>query len=490
MKPANCRNYSFGKSVSLFARALVVAGFLFCTFRADAQLGFGSGWTNPYTALDTWSFQDHTNWTSDNGYAPVSFTNLNFSYLGNGNALLVNTNLPAWLQYNVYENDGTTNLTVDQGTVMFWFAPSSWSGTNAGGIGPYDYGRLFEAGSYTPDSSYGLWSIYVDPAGANIYFSTQTNDLSSNLTTYITYPISWTTNYFHFVTLTYSATNTALYLDGVLATNGPGVTVYPGPDVLTNGFHIGSDSNGVYQAFGLFNSVATYNVPMDADTIQRIFNDEYVYYEIDPFNTAMSIASATSYPSDNSTTFDIISGIGNLIWVTNAATCVYGSTANQVWFTNITSKVVSNGTVNVTFTIEGGWDAVAYDVFANGTLAAPLTNAVWAWLGQGYHCNTYTININSADAFLILGTAQDTSGSGLTDAYENLVMHVSPSGSQSDAYGVPYAWYAEFGLSASSALLDPDQDGLLNYQEYQYGTRPTTSEGFSVWTTGNYSSIP
>ena len=63
--------------------------------------------------------------------------------------------------------------------------------------------------------------------------------------------------------LTYSATNTALYLDGALATNGPALTIYPGPDVLTNGFYIGSDSNGVYQAQGLFNSVVTYNDPLD-----------------------------------------------------------------------------------------------------------------------------------------------------------------------------------------------------------------------------------
>ena len=164
-----------------------------------------------------------------------------FAILATAASLVVDTNVPAWLQYNVYENDGTTNLTVDSGTVTFWFAPSSWSSTNAGGTGPGEYGRLFEVGSYTPDSSYGWWSIYVDDGGNNIYFSAQTNDLSSSLTTYLSAPISWTTNYFHFVALTYSATNTALYLDGVLATNGPGVTVYPGPDVLTNGFYIGSD---------------------------------------------------------------------------------------------------------------------------------------------------------------------------------------------------------------------------------------------------------
>ena len=92
-----------------------------------------------------------------------------------------------------------------------------------------------------PIHSYGFGASIVDDGGNNIYFSAQTNDLSSSLTTYLSAPISWTTNYFHFVALTYSPTNTALYLDGVLATNGPGVTVYPGPDVLTNGFFIGAD---------------------------------------------------------------------------------------------------------------------------------------------------------------------------------------------------------------------------------------------------------
>ena len=188
--------------------AFIIAGFLFAVtpnglaFSMDPG-GGGSGPTN--APLDSWSFYDSTNWTSDYGYAPVSFTNIAFSPLGDFHSLVVDTNVPAWLQYNVYENDGTTNLTVDSGTVTFWFAPSSWSSTNAGGMGPGEYGRLFEVGAYTPDSSYGLWSIYVDDVGNNIYFSAQTNDLSSSLTTYLSAPISWTTNYFHFVALTYSA---------------------------------------------------------------------------------------------------------------------------------------------------------------------------------------------------------------------------------------------------------------------------------------------
>ena len=240
------------------ARALLVAGFL---------LGVGGGRAQSNPPLNSWSFRDSTNWTSDSGQAPVSFTNLDYSHLGNGASLVVSSTNPAWLQYNVAETDGATNLTVDAGTVMFWFAPR-WSSTNAGGAGPGEYGRLIEVGGYTPDASFGWWSLYVDDVGEHIYFSAQTNDLSSNVVTYLSVPVAWTTNYFHFVALTYSATNTALYLDGALATNGPPLTTCPGADVLADGFYIGSDSNGRLQARGMFNSVATYRVPLDADKIR------------------------------------------------------------------------------------------------------------------------------------------------------------------------------------------------------------------------------
>ncbi len=450
-----------------------------------------------YYLLDSWSFSDTTNWTSDFGYAPVAFTNLNSSLLGDGSALLLDSTNVAFLQYNIIENDGTTNLTVDRGSVMFWFAPT-WAGTNQGGSGPGQWGRLIEAGTYTTNASYGWWSLYVDPEGANIYFAAQTNNGSQDI--YLSAPIEWTTNRWHMLVLTYSATNSAIYVDGTLATNGSSVTYWPGADVLTNGFYIGSDSNGIAQARGMFDDLSTYNYPLDAATISDAFNFFEGYYYLNPENIGndSSILSAPSTPS-YTPSYDVITGQGDLLWVTNASSCSYGTNAYNIWITNVVATMTGSGTnatMNIKFTIEGGADNVPYDVFANSMLGFGTNSMPWAWMGQAYHCKTYMLtNLQITACFLILGTPQDSSGFGLTDAYELLVLEINPDGSQTDSYGVPYAWYAENGLTSLTAGLggqDPDLDGLLNYQEYLYGTKPLVSEGFAVWVSqlNGTSSIP
>jgi hypothetical protein len=362
---------------------------------------------------------------------------------------------------------------------MFWFAPGSWSGTNEGGTGPGDYGRLFEVGAYTTNSSFGWWSLYVDDVGANLYFSAQTNDLSGTVTTYLSAPIAWTTNYFHFVVLTYSATNTALYLDGVLATNGPPLTVYPGPDVLANGFYIGSDSNGIYQADGLFNDIVTYNVPLDAATIQEIFTSEYTWYEISPWNMAMfALSSAGSTPSTNATP-NVITGQGNLQILGTSSIQISSTNANIVWLTNITATAASDGTMNVTFTIEGGMAGYFYDVFATSALASPITNAMWAWQGQAQQWQICSLTgMPSTEVLLILGTPQDFDGDGLTDAYELLVSHTNPKLADTDGDGISDGWSVLMGLNPLSNIgTNPSQRANYSYTSADWLQQITGIQG-------------
>lgn len=418
--------------------------------------------TNTPPWLDSWSFDDTNAWTSDLGYAPVSFTNLSSSYLGEYSAVVVDSTNQAWLQYNVCETNGTTNLTVDQGGVMFWFAPY-WSGTNEGGTGPGEWGRLLEVGSYTDDGSGSWWSIYVDPDGVNLYFSAQTN--GSPATTYLSSPIDWTTNRWHMIALTYASTNSALYLDGELATNGPGLTVWPGPDVLTNGFFIGSDSNGLNQAHGMYDQLVTYAYPIDTNIISGAFYYNSFWYYADPLNFA-NFSSAPSQPQTNPV-FNAVTGPGFLIPVrTNTTGC---ATSGNIWITNVVAAKAGTN-MNLTFTIAGGYSGTAYDVFANSVLDfSSNTNRAWAWMGQGYPCVTYALtNLPNTAAFLILGNTNDSDSDGLTDAYERLVSKTDPNNKFSDGTGMLDGWEVlYFGRTGIAPNADPDGDGLSNYQEYQ-----------------------
>ena len=94
---------------------------------------------------------------------------------------------------------------------------------------------------------------------------------------------------------------------------------------------------------------------------------------------------------------------------------------SKVWITNM-SVAQTNGRVSLTFAIEGESNGVPYDVFATTTLAEPLTNAVWTWMGQGYQGVNYTLpSLPVGSIWLLLGTPIDSDGDGLTDAYELLV---------------------------------------------------------------------
>jgi hypothetical protein len=453
----------------VMARAFIVAGFFICALTSQAQLDPGGGkyWGPTNEPLGSWSFDDQTNWTDDVGHFPIGFTNLAASYLGNGRSLVVDSNAPAFLQYNVFESDNTTNLTVSEGSITMWFAPN-WNsaGNTNGGTGPGEYGRLFEVGSYTDDSSYGWLSIFVDSGGTNLYFAAQTNDLSSGMTVYLSAPIDWTTNFFHFICVTYSETNSALYLDGEFITNGPGMTVYPGQDVLTNGLFIGSSPGGTNEAHGLFNTVQTYNYPLSSDDIETIFDWYYTWYMLMPQNMAMFISSAPTSQTSYTPFANVITGAGFL--QANGPVTDHTYSTN-FWITNTTFVATSNGTTTISFTIEGGQDGLMYDVFAIGTLPSPtLSSGNWSWLGQGGHFTNYTVSITSGNAFLMLGSPQDTDFDGLTDAYENLVSHSSPTNYTTDGSGMADGWEVlYFGHTGISPNGDPDGDQLSNYQEFQ-----------------------
>ena len=71
--------------IRLIAPVILLCSLAGAAYAQSCRPAAGNG--GPTNApLDSWSFHDNTNWTSDSGYAPVSFTNLNFSHLGDGSS--------------------------------------------------------------------------------------------------------------------------------------------------------------------------------------------------------------------------------------------------------------------------------------------------------------------------------------------------------------------------------------------------------------------
>jgi hypothetical protein len=417
------------------------------------------GIANP---LASWSFKDTNNWTTDQGYSPISFTNLSWSNLGDGWSLVVNTNgVPAWLNYDIIQpTNGATNLVLNgPGSITFWYAPDWSSGTN-GGTGPGQWAQLVNVGEWTSNATYGYWGISVDSPGSNIVFLSRdglgnTYGLSS--------PISWTTNNFHFIALTYSSTNVSLYLDGQLATNDPGgLSIWPDPDVAANGLFFGSDTNGNEQANGMFNTVETYTTTLGSNQVQEIYSYQRGIYSMNPFDIPF-LLPASSNPSTNSFAPDVITGSGFLQSDGPATGCAYSTNGYYVWITNFVATMTGNGTMNVTFSINGGTSGWMYDVFANPVFSFGPSGDPWVWVGQGPSCYTYTItDVDSSIAFLILGTPLDSNGADLTDAYQLLVSKTDPKNPYDDPDGLLTGWEILLGLNPHiSNINNPSQ--RLNY---------------------------
>lgn len=155
---------------SLFIQLILLAFFLYQAIPAHAQLPPGKFY---FPGLDSWSFRDTNNWSDDEGNYPVSHTNLASSTLGDGWSLVVDSNVPAWLDYCIYvtnDSEIETNLILNgSGSITFWYGPG-WTTTNGG---PGDWAQLIDLGQWTTNSSVGYFGLSIDPSGSNLWFMAQ-----------------------------------------------------------------------------------------------------------------------------------------------------------------------------------------------------------------------------------------------------------------------------------------------------------------------------
>ena len=121
-------------------------------------------------------------------------------------------------------------------------------------------------------------------------------------------------------------------------------------------------------------------------------------------------------------------------------------TTNDLWLQMV--GTTNNGTgMTACLVINTPWNVTngIYDLFATTNLAP----SAWQWLGRCSpgQTNLTVVNLAIPTEFFILGLTNDADGDGLTDAYENLVSHTSPTNAYSNLDGLPDSWEASLGLN-------------------------------------------
>jgi hypothetical protein len=456
--------------------------------------------------LDVWEFQS-SNWLSVFDDAPISFTNISLTADWAGNGLLMDSTNPAMLNYAVISPDGWTNITFANGTVSMWFS-SDWNTSDGG---PGNWGTLLEVGSWNTNlaAATGAWGLFLAPTGDQLFFSAQTNGYVTN---YLSAAINWNAGDWHQLVVTYSATNTALYLEGALAATGPGITVLPLPEVLSNGFSIGSDGNatGLSQARGVYNSLLTFDYPLDATTISNNYAyDSQNVYPL-PFsgshtditgpppppggggtNTNSSYASGPISDFTAYTTNDFylqFLPLGTNAFNTNAAlaTFLVHATENdasnepvyQLWFaTNLTPPVIWAvqqtflGTTNTNFTV----------------LTVPLTN-VSSMFFEAVNLGTDPSG-GGLPAWYLVQNGLDPSAL-YTGTNQVSNMYLDPKGD-----GWPYSALFNSGMSATTFYAPPsplgfrvsvNTNGTVNFSWSPAVNLPATGAGAVTGYTLNF----
>jgi alpha-tubulin suppressor-like RCC1 family protein len=307
------------------------------------------------------------------------------------------------------------NLASDTGGALrCWINPSWSSQSLANGTGPGTNAVILELDAVSGGESAVAWSLQASADGNTLNLIAQT---TAGIQTVLQSPISWQAGQSHCLALDFNQNATALYVDGILTTQGSGLPSIP---VSVGQLAIGSAYSGSDPAGGSIEEFYSF------DAFLSDF-DVAAYEQFTAATAALgpvSDAEQVSGPHKR-TTMESIYTPGNVYDPQNATPC---SPGGPFYITNLVSTLQPNGTATVTLDIYGGTNGVFYDIFSTPNLNYSLKNYQWNWIGQGLTCNSYTFtNQPPGQAFYTL----ELSGQTFTvafDGYNSYGQLNTPSG--------------------------------------------------------------
>jgi hypothetical protein len=339
-----------------------------------------------------------------------------------------------------------------RGAVRFWYQPA-WNGTSTGlGTGPGTPATLLALVVTNGATSATWWELTITSDGNNVQLLCPQSGTPSVC---LSAPVAFQAGAWTLLTLCYSETNSAMFVNDQLAVSGSGLPALPAVLEPIASLTIGSALDGQSPAAGQIEEFATFTGRnrfrqmtgqefglSPAWDIERYYGYLAPIAELGPISDAelaareqaraqrMAALQASRIaspmqngPGDGPQPDSFLCGTNYMhdVWLTNI---VVWSNAESGWTTSLS--------------IGGGTNGALYDLFCTTNLSgASITNLPWVWVTNGYACDTIVLtNQPAAAAFYILGTPQDTDNDQLTDAFELLVSHSDPTLSSTRGDGI------------------------------------------------------
>jgi hypothetical protein len=395
-------------------------------------------------------------WVDWFGEPASGFTNLNVapSWDYAGTVLSVDTNVQAYLNYDVFQY-GSTNIVFDNGSISLWFQPD-WTSVADGGTGPTNWATLLSVGNWTSNAAASAWTIAISPSGTNLVMEAQSNGVNQVV---FDVPLDFDAGDWHSITITYSLTNCGVYLEGQFVTNMGPIGYYPsGSDCTNYGFFVGSlSTSGNCQCHGQLQWLTTYDFPLSADEVAANYSDVSAYIRYfggsvaaGGFHTDAGPPGSFGGSSTNGGGYYTADNIIVPDYTLNSPT-------NYALYTNFW-LAISNSPTNIQVTVESTLSNLTYLVLTNNNLAGSNGWGIWQVL-------LATNNVTPAPP-LALGTN--------TLFFEGVLVGSTTTN------GFPDWWAMEYFRTLNvNPYADADGDGLCNLDEYVLGLNPTNAHTLS-----------
>jgi len=216
--------------------------------------------------LGLWNFDNPRDpWRGDNDSEPWERTGVGYVELESFVYGAELNGAGAALRYREVEEDGRSNISLQQGTIRlhyfpYWVSAYPACGLDVAGIGP---------GAPIELLSIGDFSIQIDAKGTNLVFRSPdgvggwvTNAQAGFRACVGDYPPDFPMD----IQVSYATNASALFINGQMLARGQGIRALPTPAERARGIFVGSSPDRTSPARGVVDALFTYNVPLGLTT--------------------------------------------------------------------------------------------------------------------------------------------------------------------------------------------------------------------------------